>query len=303
MHQQLLSPPSFLIRDPAGIRTQDPYIKSVLLYQLSYQIKQIVVLYQSNYLKLRCKIMAFFRSLQAIVLKISLFFGIIAVSTLAKSAPLDSLRLADSLFAAGDQTHAARLYEKIIAEGYTATDPMLLKLASAYEQQDDVPRLLYYLDVYFDHHPDDAVLRRMSDIARANNLSGYETDDLNYFYLFYRKYGNYFLLFLLIPAVYVFIVLLLKVIRKEAIPGRQKWIIFLYLLLLLVFTNLPEGVQSGITSRDRVLLRTDPSAAAPVVEVVGRGHKVNILGTKDVYLRVLWHNSFYFIRRDNVWII
>ena len=25
-------------RDPAGIRTQDPYIKSVLLYQLSYQI-------------------------------------------------------------------------------------------------------------------------------------------------------------------------------------------------------------------------------------------------------------------------
>ena len=25
--------------DPAGIRTQDPYIKSVLLYQLSYGIK------------------------------------------------------------------------------------------------------------------------------------------------------------------------------------------------------------------------------------------------------------------------
>ena len=26
------------LRDPAGIRTQDPYIKSVLLYQLSYGI-------------------------------------------------------------------------------------------------------------------------------------------------------------------------------------------------------------------------------------------------------------------------
>ena len=25
-------------RDPAGIRTQDPYIKSVMLYQLSYEI-------------------------------------------------------------------------------------------------------------------------------------------------------------------------------------------------------------------------------------------------------------------------
>ncbi|WP_223860670.1 tetratricopeptide repeat protein [Spirosoma validum] len=215
----------------------------------------------------------------------------------------DSIRRADSLFASGDQLNAVRLYETALAEGHTATDPMLLKLASAYEQQNDVPRQLYYLDVYFERHPDDAVLRRMNDIARANNLSGYETDDLNYFYLFYRKYGIYFLLFLLIPAGYVFSVLMLKRLRKEDVPQRQKWIVFVYLLLLLVFTNLPEGVESGITSQDRVLLRTDPSAAAPVVEVIGRGHKVNILGAKDIYLRVLWHNELYFIRRDNVWII
>ena len=180
---------------------------------------------------------------------------------------------------------------------------MLLKLASAYERQNDVPRQLYYLDVYFDHHPDDAVLRRMNDIARANNLSGYETDDLNYFYLFYRKYGIYFLVFLLIPAGYVSTVLILKRVRNEEVPTRQKWLIISYLLLLLIFANLPEGVQSGITNKDRVLLRTDPSAAASVAEVIGRGHKVNILGTKDIYLRVLWHNQLYFIRRDNVWII
>ena len=32
----------FLPSDPAGIRTQDPYIKSVLLYQLSYGIINFV---------------------------------------------------------------------------------------------------------------------------------------------------------------------------------------------------------------------------------------------------------------------
>jgi hypothetical protein len=32
------------ICDPAGTRTQDPYIKSVLLYQLSYQILWPLVL-------------------------------------------------------------------------------------------------------------------------------------------------------------------------------------------------------------------------------------------------------------------
>ncbi len=247
--------------------------------------------------------MALGRSLSAIHLKQSLFFCFMSVTTLAQTAVTDSLRRADSLFAAGDQANAARLYETALAEGHTATDPMLLKLASAHEQQNDVPRQLYYLGVYFERHPDDAVLRRMNDIARANNLSGYETDDLNYFYLFYRKYGIYFLLFLLIPAGYVFSVLMLKRVKNEEIPGRQKWIVFAYLLLLLIFTNLPEGVQSGITSQDRVLLRTDPSAAAPAAEVIGRGHKVNILGTEDIYLRVLWHNELYFIRRDNVWII
>nr|WP_317046715.1 hypothetical protein [Spirosoma pollinicola] len=215
----------------------------------------------------------------------------------------DSLRRADSLFSAGDQLKAARIFEDALAEGHTATDPMLLKLASAYEKQNDVPRLLYYLDVYFERHPDDVVLRRMNDIARANNLSGYETDDLNYFYLFYRKYGLYFLLFLMLPAVYVFTVLILKSLRKQAILARQKWVVFMYLLMLFIFTNLPEGIQSGIINHDRVLLRTDPSAAAPVAEIIGKGNKVSILGTEDIYLRVLWHNNLYFIRRDSVWII
>lgn len=241
--------------------------------------------------------------MSALYFKLSLFFCLLATFSVAWAAPQDTIRQADSLFAAGNEADAAQLYETAIARGQTATDPMLLKLASAYEQQNDVPHLLYYLQVYFDRHPDDAVLRKMSDIARANNLNGYETDDLNYFYLFYRKYGTYVLLFLLIPGGYVFSILMLKVVRKQPIDQRQKWVISFYLLLLLLFVNLPEGVQSGITSRDRVLLRTDPSAAATVHEVIGRGHKVNILGSKDIYLRVLWRNELYYIRRDNVWVI
>ncbi|MBC3788263.1 hypothetical protein [Spirosoma utsteinense] len=226
-----------------------------------------------------------------------------ALSTSAWAGPRETIRQADSLFAAGYEADAAQLYETALADGHTATDPMLLKLASAYEGQNDVPHLLYYLQIYFNRHPDDAVLRKMNDIARANNLNGYETDDLNYFYLFYRKYGLYLLLFLLIPGGYVFSVLVMKRFRKQAVDQRQKWVVLFYLVLLLLFVNLPEGVQSGITSRDRVLLRTDPSAAAPVSEVIGRGHKVNILGSQDIYLRVLWRNELYYIRRDNVWVI
>ena len=241
--------------------------------------------------------------MQALLFKISLSICLLATFTVTQAESRDILQQADSLFAAGSETDAAQLYETAIANGHAVTDPMLLKLASAYERQNDVPHLLYYLQIYFDRHPDDAVLRKMNDIARANNLNGYETDDLNYFYLFYRKYGTYVLLFLLIPAGYVFSVLMLKLAKKQPVDQRQKWVVFAYLVLLLLFVNLPEGVQSGITSRDRVLVRTDPSAASPVSEVIGRGHKVNILGSTDIYLRVLWRNELVYIRRDNVWVI
>ncbi|MDB5240577.1 MAG: hypothetical protein JWP57_1202 [Spirosoma sp.] len=241
--------------------------------------------------------------MQAHYLKISLLLYLLVTSPAMGVSFEDKVRQADSLFAAGNEVEAARIYQTTIADGHTPTDPMLLKLASAYERQNDVPHLLYYLQVYFDRHPDDAVLRKMNEIARANNLNGYETDDLNYFYLFYRKYGTYLLLFLLLPGGYVFSIMMLKIVRKQPVDRRQKWVVLFYLILLLLFVNLPEGVQSGITSRDRVLLRSDPSAAAPVIEVIGRGHKVNILGSKDIYLRVLWRNELYYIRQDNVWVI
>lgn len=247
--------------------------------------------------------MALFRAMQALTLKISLFFCLLIGLQSAWGGQSDPIQQADSLFSAGAQADAASVYETALADGRPATDAMLLKLASAYERQNDVPHLLYYLQVYFDRHPDDAVLRRMNDIARANNLNGYETDDLNYFYLFYKKYGIYFLLFLLVPAGYAFGVLVVKLVRKETIPLRQKWVLLFYLIGLLLFVNLPEGVQSGITSHERVLLRTDPSAAAPIAEIIGRGHKVNIIGSQDIYLRVFWHNELYYIRRDNVWVI
>ena len=180
---------------------------------------------------------------------------------------------------------------------------MLLKLARAYEQQDDVARLLYYLQVFSKRNPDEAVLRKMNDIARLNSLSGYETNDLNYFYLFYRQYGIYLTAILLLLGMYVFGVLLFKSIRREETSTRLKTVITAYLVTVLIFINLPEGYESGITSSDRVYLRAAPSAAAPVVATLGRGNKVNILSSRDIWWRIFYNNGLYYIRKDAVWLI
>jgi hypothetical protein len=247
--------------------------------------------------------MAFYLSMQAIPLKKRLFLAFFLVWFSACAWAEVSLKKADSLFANGRLEDAALLYEGALAEGQPATDPVLLKLAYIAEQNNDPPRTLYYLQVYFDRHPQETVLRKMNEIARINGLIGYETDDLNYFYLFYKQYGLYLLVILLGLGIYVFGVLVLKMTRKEPIATRHKWVVFFYLISILIFVNLPEGYQSGITSRNKVLLRQAPSGAAPVQEIIGRGHKVNILGSQDIWYRIFWNEQLYFVRKDQVWLI
>ncbi|MGA0558690.1 SH3 domain-containing protein [Larkinella sp. VNQ87] len=180
---------------------------------------------------------------------------------------------------------------------------MLLKLAYGWEKQGDVARMLYYLQVYFDRHPDEAVLRKMHDVATQYNLRGYETDDLNYFYLFYKQYGLYITLALVLLGTYAFGIFWLKHRNREPTHRRHKLIIMAYLMGLLLLLNLPETYQSGIVNRDRVFLRRDPSAAAPVADVINRGHRVKVLGSQDVWLYVFWNDGLYYVRKDNVWVI
>ncbi|MEZ0486546.1 hypothetical protein [Fibrella aquatica] len=247
--------------------------------------------------------------MQAFLVKIFLFLGVLRAlfwpsALFAQTVPKENLiALADSLYRVGNWAEASRYYESAMVDGQPATDPMLLKLARTYEQQGDVAKVLYFLQVYFKRHPDGAVLRKMNDFARANNLTGYETSDLNYFYLFYRQYGVYLLLVMLLLGAYVFSVLLIKSMRNEPTSAQLKTLILVYFVALLIFINLPEGYDAGITNAPQVFLRTDPSAAAPVEVTLGRGNKVNIVGSTDIWWRVFWNNKLYYVRKDTLWLI
>ena len=239
-------------------------------------------------------------------LKLLYFFSFVLflrVGNVAATSTSVTLYQADSLFAAGLYPAAVEAYESHLQKGYKPTDPMLLKLAYVWEKQGDVAKMLYYLQIYFDRRPDEAILKKMHDVAIQNDLRGYETDDLNYFYLFYKQYGLYITLGLVLLGTYAFGIFWLKYRNREPARRRHKLIVLAYLTGLLLLVNLPERYQSGIINRDRVLLRRDPSSAAPVADVINRGHKVNILGSQDVWLHVFWNDGLYYVRKDNVWLI
>lgn len=209
----------------------------------------------------------------------------------------------DSLFAAHQYQPALDYFERKLATDPRPAPIVYLKLAYLHEHlRQDAPAL-YYLNQYFEYYPSERVLRKMSDLAAAHDWSGYELNDFNLLVLLYKQFGLYLIGLLLLLGGYVFIVLLIKKLRHQYILPRHKIVFLFYLLGVGILINLPENYRVAIVRSPQILLRTDPSAAAPVVDAVGRGNRLSVLGSYDIWLRVVWNNRFAYVRQTDVWLV
>ncbi len=227
----------------------------------------------------------------------TLFFS---VKILAQSA---SLQRADSLFTRHEYELAEKLYTQQLAQKRFVPISVYYKLAFVSEQQNDYARTMYYLSLAYNRQPDQVVLNKLNEMADIYHLKGYNLDDFSFIFLFFRRYSAYFILFLLVVAVYAFGVLLYKKIKKQPILIRHKWIVVAYLVALWGLLNLPDSYQIAIINHDRTHLRAAPSSAAPVEEVIAKGNKVTIIGKNDEWLRIFWENDFLYVRAMDVWIV
>lgn len=80
-------------------------------------------------------------------------------------------------------------------------------------------------------------------------------------------------------------------------PGMVYVGLLLVLLLLNNFAH--EGKLAIVTASDTYLMK-GPSAGADVVEVVSKGHRVEVLGQKDVWVKILWNGHEAFIKSFNL---
>ncbi|MFB9296807.1 hypothetical protein ACFFSP_25225 [Persicitalea jodogahamensis] len=236
-----------------------------------------------------------------------LVFLMIGLATLADNhwsyGATSNLHTADSLFSIGRFAEADRLYQSFYQKGKKFNPNLLLKLSFLAEQANNPARSLYYLSVLAMKQPSRTLLEKMSQLATQQNLSGYEFNDLSYFLIFYRRYGGYIPILLLTLGIYVVAVMFIKVLRKERIQKRHKWTAVAYLLALLALLNVPANYESGVLKGKLVHIRAFPSAASPVVEIVGRGHKLTIIGSRDHWKRVIWKGNIVFVRDSDIWII
>lgn len=216
------------------------------------------------------------------------------------SAQISSYRLrqADSLFQIKRYTQSLNHYETIFSQG-KYTPAMLLKMAYIEEGLNHTGKALYYLTLYYEATRDKTVLGKMEELAKKNNLEGYQQTDVDWLLGFYH---DHHLTIALILTVLIFLAFSMTVFLKR--KNRSPWLgfsgMFVLMVFLLIHINIGNGVVTAIIAQDKTLLMDGPSPGAEVVSVVTAGHKVEVIGHHDVWTKITWNGKTAFVKENNL---
>lgn len=216
------------------------------------------------------------------------------------NSPKEKLILADSLFAQKKYTQSFDLYEDIQNSDQKATPAMLLKMAFIKEGLGDYTNALYYLNLYYLKTNQKRVLKKMENLAEQHKLSGYNYDDVEFFLNIYHQY-HLQIDFLIIGLVFMFFGILFYKKRTFKIQSSFHGIVYICLLLALLFINnyWREHTKAIVTTSD-VYLMKGPSPGSDVVDVISKGHRVDILEQDDVWIKISWNENEAFIKAFNL---
>ena len=213
---------------------------------------------------------------------------------------INDLSVADSLFKQRRYTQSLELYEAIYQDTQQATPAMLLKMAYSEEALGNLSNALIYLHDYYRMTSDKAVLKKMDELAQVNGLQGYETND---FQQFVKAIQDFKLL--ITAALLSLCLLILSMIFRKIKKHQERSIglavgMVLALGLTVFFVNFTDLKEQGIITSGNAYVMSGPSAAAELIEVVGQGHKVEILDKNDIWYEIMWRGKRAFIRETNL---
>lgn len=209
------------------------------------------------------------------------------------------LAKADSLFAQKRYTQSLDLYTSVFNQGQY-TPAMFLKMAYIEEGLDHVPQAMHYLNLYYLVTQDERVVTKIKEVASTKKWDGYEFNDFERFMSLYHRYHMLIALSLMaICSVFLFLLVWQRVRQHKASMGL--WIVLLICsALLAAHINFPAQYRTGIVANSNTYLMTGPSAGASVAQIINEGHRVRIIGKRDVWLKVQWHDKEAYIRQDQL---
>ncbi len=215
-------------------------------------------------------------------------------------APSQNLLLADSLFTQKKYTQAFELYEEVYAKDRQASPAMLLKMAFVKEGLGDYSQALYYLNLHYLMVYDKKTLKKMESLAGQYKLEGYNYDDAEFFLNIYQKYQLQIDLAILTIVLFFFSVLVYRRRKYGKISMSQAVSYAATLIIVLLLNNFGREQQKAIITNGTAYLMDGPSPGANIVAVVTEGHRVSVVGQKDIWSEILWEDRGVFVRSQSL---
>jgi len=211
-----------------------------------------------------------------------------------------NLQLADSLFTQKKYTQAFELYEQIYSKDRQASPAMLLKMAFVKEGLGDYSQALFYLNLHYLMVYDKKTLKKMESLAEQHKLQGYNYDDAEFFLNIYQKYQSQIDLTVLAIVLFFFSLLVYKRRNNGKISIGQAVSYAIALVVVLLLNNFAREQQKAIITNGTAYLMDGPSPGANIVAVVTEGHRVSVVGQKDIWSEILWEDRDVFVRSQSL---
>jgi len=226
-------------------------------------------------------------------------FSFTIVSTHAQA--LDSLlATADSLFANQKYTQSVKLYDSLYEYQQEASPAMLLKMAYIKEGLGDVTGAQYYLNEYYLATSNELALQKMEDLAEANQLEGYQHNDITFFFNLYYKNYNWLIIGLLILTTVLVTVIIVQKRKYQASPWFNSFLLLFLLASLFILVNFGKDYNRGVIIKNNTFIMAAPSSAANLIDVTTKGHKVVVDGKEDVWYKIEWRGQEGYVKAKNV---
>lgn len=232
------------------------------------------------------------------IVKLSLVLLLLAITAHAQSNNPMLVR-ADSLFSQKRYIQSLELYQKLF-ESHRYTPAMLLRMAYVEEGLNNVSRAAYYLNLYYLATQDQDVLKKLEELATKNRLEGYATGDADRFVSFYLTHRNRITAGLLGLALLVFVVAVVQRLRFRNRPVGEFIVLAVVTTLFVLHVSREALWEKAIISKSNTYLMNGPSAGASVMAIVRDGHRVEVLGTKDVWTKVKLGESEGYVRTSSL---
>lgn len=235
-------------------------------------------------------------------IKIILLFFSLFIQKVYCQEIQEKLFFADSLFQENKLEEAFIAYFGILNNEQKFTNSMLLKMAFIQEKQGNYTLALYYLNLLYQHYPNKNILSKMEELAERHHLKGYSYNDLEYFISLYNQFYIYILATIFFISFLFILNMIIKRRRREGVGARP---IFLLVFLIGAFymVNFDVVPAKAIIKNNNTLLMSAPSAGANKVEMVTKGHRVNVYGKDNIWYRIKWQDSLVYVRENNLLLI